>query len=222
MEAAVSRNKRAQLEEAADPFALAAQSPDTSMPNVAGELYGHVDKMDEHRKHARPVDIYDIQRHPMQPRRAIPHIVMKRWGTFDINNLAHMFDIWLDEIARERGGVPLDVRMYLDENTLPADFEAPEDYIDEESKVTPRPLEATFLSLIKLAVSIRKDGLTNPVTVMFLPPDRWQLETGERRWLAYHLLYLYTHDSALARFRRTRLTGWMSGGRQLKITPAPV
>jgi ParB-like chromosome segregation protein Spo0J len=195
----VSRSKRATLEEAADPFALAAQAPDTSMPAVADALYGTVDKMDEHRKTARPVDIFDIQRHPMQPRRAIPHAVMKAWGEFNVHDMGRMFDIWLEAIKLERGGDELNVENYLNERVLPADFEADADHTDGDNIESKRPLEATFLNLIQLAVSIRKDGLTNPVTVVFLPPDRYQLETGERRWLAYHLLYHYTRDERFSK-----------------------
>lgn len=185
----MSRSKRADLE-AIDPFALSAEAPDTSMKRVADDLYGAIEKSDEHLKKARPVSIFEIQPNPMQPRRAIPHVVRRRW-TYDVQRMAEMFDIWLEEIARERGGVPLDVRAYLDGKTLPADFDAAEDRKDEDQL---RPLEQTFLSLLELAVSIRNDGLTNPVTVVFIPPERYQLETGERRWLAYHLLYLHTQD----------------------------
>ncbi len=49
------------------------------------------------------------------------------------------------------------------------------------------------MEIVSLAASIKRDGLTNPVTVS-PKGQQYQLETGERRWLAYHLLLLYTQD----------------------------
>jgi ParB-like chromosome segregation protein Spo0J len=50
-----------------------------------------------------------------------------------------------------------------------------------------------LIDLADLAISIRKTGLTNPITVVRM--DRiYRLETGERRWLAYHLLNIYFPD----------------------------
>lgn len=48
--------------------------------------------------------------------------------------------------------------------------------------------EAALMHIIALAASIRQDGLTNPIT---LGKDgrRYIIETGERRWMSYHLLY---------------------------------
>ncbi|QPC85215.1 ParB N-terminal domain-containing protein [Phototrophicus methaneseepsis] len=44
-----------------------------------------------------------------------------------------------------------------------------------------------FLTLVGLAASIRTNGLINPITVNH-QVDRYIIETGERRWLAHHLL----------------------------------
>ncbi len=57
----------------------------------------------------------------------------------------------------------------------------------------PRPIEAgplqtTFVELLGLAASIRRDKLTNPITLVRYN-DGYLIETGERRWLAYHLLH---------------------------------
>ena len=49
------------------------------------------------------------------------------------------------------------------------------------------PLEASFQRVVDLAASIRQDGLMNPVTVA-ASGNGYVIETGERRWLAVHLL----------------------------------
>jgi hypothetical protein len=58
------------------------------------------------------------------------------------------------------------------------------------------PAFAAFIGLVDLAASIYRDGLTNPITVVMYD-NEYHLETGERRWLAYHLLYRYFGDAWL-------------------------
>jgi hypothetical protein len=69
-------------------------------------------------------------------------------------------------------------------------------YLEGENDVTGDdykrgPVETSFLRIVMLASSIRRDGLTNPITVAPLGMDAFRLETGERRWLAYHLLHAF-------------------------------
>ena len=64
--------------------------------------------------------------------------------------------------------------------------------------------EAAFAELLALAANIRHDGLQHPITVARAGTSRPQearaeqsgflLESGERRWLAFHLLHLYDGD----------------------------
>jgi hypothetical protein len=68
------------------------------------------------------------------------------------------------------------------------------------------PAEEGFINLARLAASIRRDGLANPITVYQVAesegdpaPDWWFIETGERRWLAYHLLAGYFADEDWSR-----------------------
>src|SRR6185295_9968390 len=53
------------------------------------------------------------------------------------------------------------------------------------------PIETSFLHIVNLAASIRRDGLTNPITIAPLDMEAFRVETGERRWMAYHLLYAF-------------------------------
>src|SRR5690606_4780692 len=50
------------------------------------------------------------------------------------------------------------------------------------------PIESALIRVIDLSASIRRDGLTNPITIAD-EDGQFIIETGERRWLAYHLLY---------------------------------
>ena len=54
--------------------------------------------------------------------------------------------------------------------------------------------EASLMHLITLAASIKQDGLTNPITIS-KGDSGYVIETGERRWMSYHLLnYVYGDD----------------------------
>lgn len=171
----------------ADAFELMNQSTDTSAAAIDAELFGAIQKSDTHRQSASPVSIHDIYPDPAQPRRAVPYAVRQHWDN-DPNKMDTLFQAWLELIAEERGGDTLDIGLYLDAQT---DIERPPlEHIG--------PLEHTLLSLIELAVSIRTEGLTNPITVAS-SGLKYKLETGERRWLAYHLLHLHTQDDSYAR-----------------------
>lgn len=115
------------------------------------------------------VPLADIRPDPQQPRRAVPSAV----------RLIHMqqsdkslFAVWYDAV----GGHQLDLFGLLNGTAeLPDDF-------------TPDPILEGFLRLIDLAASIKRDGLTNPITLVAQPSGGYFIETGERRWLAFQLL----------------------------------
>ncbi|MDX2076496.1 MAG: ParB N-terminal domain-containing protein [bacterium] len=51
--------------------------------------------------------------------------------------------------------------------------------------------EASLMHLVSLAASIREHGLTNPITIS-KEGNGYIIETGERRWMSFHLLhYVY-------------------------------
>lgn len=115
------------------------------------------------------IDIDQIVPDPRQPRRAIPSAVRAASRTASVKDyLGHWFNI--------SGAHALNVAGLIEGTAqLPEDFE-------------PSPLLETFLKLVDLAASIHRDGLTNPITVSRGGGDTFNLETGERRWLSYHLL----------------------------------
>ena len=79
----------------------------------------------------------------------------------------------------------MDVGAYLEGTYLGA-----ESAEDEEVEISSGPLETGFRLVLDLAATIRRDGLINPVTIAHAGVN-YRLETGERRWLAYHLLYAF-------------------------------
>lgn len=148
---------------------------------------------------ARAIPLESIQPDPAQPRRALPSTVRHHWNQrADERSVALLFERWLAEINRvERAGrspfQPLDYLSGSITDRAPATID------ESENNSLPRigadgvemgPLEYGLLKIVDLAASIYRDGLTNPITVV-TNGDGYRIETGERRWFAYHLLNHY-------------------------------
>lgn len=168
-----------------DAFSLVDDVPDASTKAIDSALFGAIQTIDANRQSASPVSIFEIVPDPRQPRRTVPFAVREKWAG-EAEAIPALFDRWVRLVSVERGGKPFDLAQYLEAEQ---DIERPENI---------GPLEDSLLTLIELAVSIRRDGLTNPITVA--PMGKlYQLETGERRWLSYHLLFLHTQDQKYAK-----------------------
>lgn len=179
-----------------DPLGSGSQSDEErgfmTLADADEALFGALDRRDAMRQNVKPVSIFSVLPDVKQPRRAIPLKVRERWSG-QSQDIADVFNAWLQFINEERESEkqpPFNLDHYLwseaverearDEN----DTRAGEDY-------TPGPMEATFLKVVDLAISIRRDGLANPVTMHRMNRETYVLETGERRWLAYHVLFAY-------------------------------
>lgn len=137
---------------------------------------------------ARATAIDSIYPDPAQPRRIIPSAVRQYWnGQPDADSMARLFEYWLEEIRLERRGQPLELDAHL---TSASTERAPFDLNESEVSAGPAmgPLQSAIMPVVDLAASIYRDGLTNPITIA--PQGRLSIiETGERRWLAYQLLF---------------------------------
>lgn len=145
-----------------DPFANEIQ-PD----QADQQLYGAVDiGKSARRDRIKSISIYNILPDPHQPRRALP---IELRMDHDVRQMAEVMGKWLNLAG-------LDVRTLILKS------------IDESDYPTlTTPLQRALLPIIQLAASIRLSGLANPVTVV-QHGNSYHLETGERRWMAYHLL----------------------------------
>lgn len=169
--------QRSSAQEAAD-----AIYRDTALP-------ADIARLDNQRKTARPVDISNIWPDRAQPRRAVPLRARMYWDG-DPRNAAQLFAGWQQELLHE--GNPLNLEALLNQAHLPEGIDGNEDEsgVDAAWLEQSGPLAASLLGLVNLAVSIRQTGLTNPISVA-RAERAFVLETGERRWLAFHLLQLH-------------------------------
>lgn len=163
-----------------DPFKSDIQ-PSSAMVEHAEELFDEARRKEDKRQIVRPLDIKRILPDPRQPRRAIPYSVRVDWDGSS-EQLPDIFAEWRLRAEDERHA-PLDLRAYV-----MADGDHP-----EADPTTLGPLEGSLLALADLAGNIRRNGLMNPISVVRVG-ERYQIETGERRWLAHHLLRLLTGD----------------------------
>ncbi|MGJ3238074.1 MAG: ParB/RepB/Spo0J family partition protein [Anaerolineae bacterium] len=156
---------------------------------------GHDDpfaKLGRSREKIHQIQIDAIIPSPTQPRRAIPSTVRQYWsGLSDEESMALFFQRWLDEVNLERRAVsaepfPLDAYLNGDETPRVAAI-ADEEALGQIDSAHTRAKEASLMRVVELAASINRDGLINPISIA-QNGRLWEIETGERRWLAYQLL----------------------------------
>jgi len=136
---------------------------------------------------AVPVSIHEIRPDARQPRRQVPSALRHLVAEPDA-----LFSAWMFALADEWEWSPEMVENHInllldgDEVSDPDMYQ--QDAPSVERKV--RVMEQSLLAVVNLAADIRRiGGLTNPITIAG-QPGRYLIETGERRWLAYHLLNL--------------------------------
>jgi hypothetical protein len=179
--------------ETADPFSTNTPA-ELSVHDVDQQLFGKLQNVDAGKQVARPVSIFEITPDPKQPRRAMPSLLREHWDG-DAKSLPQLFHFWLEAIQQERpSGLPFELSAVFHVN-------AEETEEPDAAQIDPNvgPMESAFLRVAQLAASIRRDGLTNPITIAPRGANQYSLETGERRWLSYHLLYLVFADDPAER-----------------------
>lgn len=149
------------------------------------------------RERVEQINILDIQPDLTQPRRVLPSIIRAGWDGQPAS-LMTLFNDWRAWAKQENWLTLIDAVLDGEEVERPDDV----------------PAEfAALLEIASLAASIRRDGLMNPVTLAKLPDNRYQIESGERRWLAYHLLYATTNETQWQQIP-ARLVGEVNRWRQ--------
>jgi hypothetical protein len=119
------------------------------------------------------IGIFEIVPDASQPRRALPSAIRAEWNG-DPVNLPGLFGDWLAWVGEAFRNL---IMAILDGQEI----ERPEEI--EEPEI------AALVEIATLAGSIKRDGLMNAITVAKIPGGGYQIESGERRWLAYHLLH---------------------------------
>jgi hypothetical protein len=124
---------------------------------------------------AKPIDIMKLWADPRQPRRVFPSEVRGEWQG-DPAYVSDLLRRW-QEMAEDAQEKAIDVDRML---MAYGDGHDNDDFIPA--------VTANFLALLDLAADICRNGLINPITAIPRNGGTFQIETGERRWLAFHLL----------------------------------
>jgi hypothetical protein len=160
----------------------AGESNALSLQETDASIFGAtLPDPDTGRQVAKPISIFEIYPDVTQPRRAIPSPVRPYWDGKPATTSA-LFQSWYHLAVQERGH-----EFQLDAYILASDVQNRPDVVG--------PIEAALIEVIDLAANIRAHGLTYPITVA-RTPQGYRLETGERRWLAYHFLNMYFQAEA--------------------------
>ncbi len=103
-----------------------------------------------------------------QPRRVIPFEVRQEWNPIPAE-MQEFLASWMKN-------VDIDPKAYFEPG-----YEAPQ---------YKHPVRLSLQKIIRLAADIKSEGLTVPITVIRDGQNAYKIETGERRWVAFHLLKL--------------------------------
>ena len=181
--------------EAESPFESGTTASDFADAGY-GTSIGHDDpfaKLGRNREKIHLTQIDAIIPNATQPRRAIPSSVRQYWsGLSDADSMANFFQRWLEEVNLERReadikeSFPLDALLAGEETPRTANIQN-EDELEQINDKRTGAKEASLMRVVDLATTIKRDGLINPISIA-QNGRLWEIETGERRWLAYQLL----------------------------------
>ncbi len=153
----------------------------TELEQVTDEIFGAsaAPELNTGRVVARPVALEEIWADVRQPRRVIPASVRLHWNG-NAGAVPTLLNTWAGVAANaagrriDREGIILGEGDGLDTDGTPSVYES-------------------YVALLRLAGSILRDGLINPITIVNRD-GHYMVESGERRLLAYWLLRLHTDE----------------------------
>ena len=125
---------------------------------------------------ARAVPILELRPDRSQPRRTLPSVLRGMWSGRSAD-MPQILSTWVDMAWAALGTseLPRNIKQIIEsggDGDLPASAEA---------------LVTDLFALVGLAGSIHRNGLINPIHAT----RGGMIESGERRWLAYHLLQMF-------------------------------
>lgn len=195
-----SRKRRQQFEE--NDFLSSNVSKPLDPKSADAALYGFGDlakdiaAADTQYQAIEAVDIFSILPNQIQPRYTIPHDLTEIYQ-FTPDNIPDIFGRWIADVELERKSDFNILNFLLGSDTVRgSQVEKDETELTALSTKPSHPKEKSLMKIIDLAASIRRDGLSNPISLV-RQDNHFEIETGERRWLAYHLLYWKFGDNDL-------------------------
>jgi len=154
-----------------------------SLADATDEIFGVQPFPDIPTMKIKYIDIDLISPDLEQPRRAVPSELRALWNPIS-DIFQDLLDIWIEYLEED-----FNLEAYLLDGMTSRATQA-----EDGSAYEPTAVQASFLRLLDLAASILREGLTNPITVSRHRRE-YLIETGERRWMAYHLLNTYFRDT---------------------------
>lgn len=157
-------------------------NPTPSPDEIDQAVFGELQDVDKQRliAEARPIDaIYPDLR---QPRRVIPSRV-RQVARLEPEGMTELFLKWKG-LAQKEHGSSFEFQKAIESEKIIRWMQSAFDDVTEET----HPITASLLKVVRLARSIYRDGLINPITVV-RDGKRYRIHTGERRWWAYQLLH---------------------------------
>ena len=143
-------------------------------------LFGKLDIPASGAVRIKPVGLDEIRPDLKQPRRAIPQKIRGDWN----GNTAKISDLLMKWRIQCKSQTGKDVNLKA---VLIGEADLPDEYEDYPGVVE------SWVKLVRLAQSIQREGLISPITIYEEDGNRYIL-TGERRYLAYWMLWTELND----------------------------
>lgn len=148
------------------------------------KILGEIDRADASMQVAHPISIFDIHPDPAQPRRVAPSAVREETLAMPAQD---MLETWIVRAFEERHG-----RKPADPDEAHAKYRAVVSGLPVANDAPAGIIEASLLRVAELAADILHLGrLIHPIHVAPDHNRKYRVITGERRWLAHHLLTRY-------------------------------
>ncbi len=147
------------------------QLPTMTTDEIDGALFGPTGMESV----AKPVSIRLLWADIKQPRRIFPQEVRGDWAGSP-QRVPELLRAWHQLVVDQYGAIDA-TKLVLGNEAF--------DVTNETAIVT------DYFRLCQLAAGIAHEGLTNAITVTTANGGNFNIETGERRWLAHHLLVMY-------------------------------
>lgn len=150
--------------------------------------YGKVELPDDGREVIKPIALDKIAPDPAQPRRIVPVQVIKAAAQDGI-------PVWMawHRISEQLHGGPINLKNI---------FRGESDGFENEPT---HGIVKGFMGLVALAADIARIKQTNAITVVYAPDAetgvQYQIETGERRWMALNMLYGVTGKEKFSKIK---------------------
>jgi hypothetical protein len=170
--------------------------PNQTLGDASAGLWGSRSERTGRREKLHDLSIHDVLP-SVQARRSLPAAM--RQNTLHPDTIAETLGEWENLAAAEANTDQDSV------HRLVIQIVNGEDTDRSEGGVAGGPIMRSLIRIAVLAEDINRAGLINPITV-YERDNQYYIETGERRWIAHHMLHLLQPEAGWDKIKTREIT----------------